>query len=69
MQQTLLFILGMLLVGLALSGCNTLVEKAVDAMPTVAHCDRVEYIREGSSVTIDLQCRMPRGSTGLPLGF
>lgn len=41
----------------ALAGCG--------AIPTMKYCDKVEYIRDGSRVTVKAECQAPIGG-GVP---
>lgn len=52
-----------LMVVASLSGCAWLAGMA----PSVQHCEKVEYDRDGDKVTIKMKCKMPLGgSVGVP---
>lgn len=44
---------------LALGGCSTVLDK----MPTARDCYQVIYVRQGTDVTIHMQCVMPDALT------
>ena len=43
------------IVYLALTGCSS--------MPSMKYCDKVEYVRDGSKITIHAECRAPVGGS------
>lgn len=45
------------LIALLLAGCS--------ALPSMRYCDHVEYVRDGSRITVKAQCTAPVGG-GLP---
>lgn len=46
---------GIFAVYVLLSGCSSL--------PTMKYCDKVEYTRDGSKITIHAECRAPVGGS------
>lgn len=53
----------LILCTLFLSGCTQLAGMA----PSLQHCDRVSYLREGNKVTISADCSVPIGGSPLTL--
>lgn len=52
---SLILWVGIIVVAAMLSGCSSL--------PTMRYCDKVEYIRDGSKITIHAECRAPVGGS------
>jgi hypothetical protein len=54
----------LLLASLALSGCTAMSALGLgpaDLVPSLRYCDSVQYVRNGTSMEVHAQCKVPAG--------
>lgn len=50
----------LIMVLIVLAGCS-----AISTLPSMQHCSKVEYSRNGQSIVIRAECMAPVGESGL----
>ena len=54
----------LLLASLALSGCTAMSALGLgpaDVLPSLRYCDTVQYVRQGTTMQVHAECKVPAG--------